>query len=56
MNPEKCKIADDEIAYRLEHDIVKPSSSNESSPCGTVPKPDDCTKFRTDFKKEYGVT
>ena len=56
MNPEKCKQAEDEIAYMLKNNLIRPSSSNWSSPCVLVPKPDNSVRFCTDFRKVNAVT
>lgn len=56
MNPEKCKLAEDEIVYMLEHKIIQPSNSNWSSPCVLVPKPNGSTRFCTDYRKVNAVS
>jgi len=56
MNPEKSKIAESEIEYMLENDIIQPSRSDWSSPCVLVPKPDGSTRFCTDYRKVNAVS
>ena len=56
MNPDKCRLADEEIAYMLENGIIRRSSSNWSSPCVLVPKPDGSTRFCTDYRKVNNVS
>lgn len=56
MNPEKRKIAEKEVEYMLEHDIIRPSNSDWSSPCVLVPKSDGSTRFCTDYRKVNAVT
>lgn len=48
MSPEKCKLTENEVRYMLEHNIIRPSHSDWSSPCVLVPKPDGSTRFCTD--------
>ena len=45
-----------EIKHMLENDIIEPSSSEWSSPCILVPKPDGNYRFCTDFRKLNSVT
>ena len=56
MNPEKCQLSKDEIEYMLKHDIIKPSSSNWSSPCVLVPKPNGSIRFCTDYRKVNSIS
>ena len=56
INSEKCKLVDQEIVYMLENNIIQPSTSNWSSPCITVPKPDGSIRFCTDYRKVNAVT
>lgn len=45
-----------EIAYMLEHDIIRPSQSAWSSPCLLVPKKNNSFRFCTDYRKVNSVT
>mgnify|MGYP000418145524 CR=1 FL=1 len=45
LNPIKAKYMTKETQYMLEHIIIEPSSSNWSSPCNLVPKPDKTFEF-----------
>ena len=45
-----------EIGYLLENDFIEPSSSNWSSPCILVPKPDGSYRMCTDYRKVNNVT
>ena len=56
MNPEKFKLAKKEIDYMLKHNIIQRSSSDWSSPCVLVPKPDGSIRFCTDYRKVNDVT
>ncbi|XP_051888858.1 uncharacterized protein LOC127579869 isoform X2 [Pristis pectinata] len=56
MNVEKSKLVDQEIKYMLENDIIRHSTSNWSSPCVIVPKPDGTVRFCTDYRKVNAVT
>ena len=49
MNPFKLQHLHSEIEYMLENDIIEPSSSDWSSPCILVPKPNGSYRFCTDF-------
>ena len=56
MSPHKSKHLDVEIAYMLENNIARPSTSSWASPCILVPKPDKTSRFCTDFRKVNSVT
>lgn len=56
MSPEKCKLADNEVRYMLQHNIIRPFHSDWSSPCVLVPKPDGSTRFCTDYRKVNAVS
>ncbi|XP_059847699.1 trimeric intracellular cation channel type A isoform X1 [Hypanus sabinus] len=56
MNLEKCELAEKEIEYMLEDNIIRHSNSNWSSPCVMVPKPDGSIRFCTDYRKVNAVT
>ncbi|XP_059805417.1 uncharacterized protein LOC132380544 [Hypanus sabinus] len=56
MNMEKCELAEKEIEYMLENNIIRHSNSNWSSPCVMVPKPDGSIRFCTDYRKVNAVT
>ena len=56
MNPLKLQHLQSEIEYMLQNDIIEPSSSDWSSPCILVPKPDGSYRFCTDFRKLNAVT
>ena len=56
MSPEKCRLAEKEIEYMLEHGFIQPSSSNWSSPCVLVPKPDGGIRFCTDYRKVNAIS
>ncbi|KAI5617705.1 hypothetical protein C0J50_22774 [Silurus asotus] len=56
MSPEKCRLAEEEVAYMVKNNIIQPSHSNWSSPCVLVPKPDGTTRFCTDYRKVNAVT
>ena len=51
VNPEKLEVLRSEIKYMLDNDIIEPSSSNWSSPCVLIPKPDKTFRFCTDYRK-----
>ena len=56
VNPLKLKIMRKEVAYMLENDLIEASSSEWSSPCVLVPKPDGTYRFCTDFRQVNKVT
>jgi len=56
MNPSKLKNLSEEIEYMLHNDIIEPSSSEWSSPCVLVPKPDGSYHFCTDLRRLNAVT
>ena len=56
MNPLKLQHLQSEIEYMLQNDIIEPSSSDWSSPCILVPKPNGSYCFYTDFRKLNAVT
>ena len=56
LNPIKLKHLRDEVQYMLDNDIIEPSTSQWSSPCILVPKPDGTYRFVTDFRKVNSVT
>ena len=56
VNPLKLKIIREEVAYMLENDLIEASSSEWSSPCVLVPKPDGTYRFCTDFRQVNKVT
>ena len=56
VNPLKVQHMEREIKYMLENDIIEPSSSEWSSACILVPKPDGNYRFCTDFCKLNSVT
>ena len=56
INPTKRKYMHKEVAYMLEHGIVEPSQSPQSSPCVLVPKNDGTWRFCTDFQKVNSTT
>ena len=56
VNPLKAEHMEKELKYMLENDIIEPSSSEWSSPCILVPKPDKSFRFCTDFRKVNSLT
>ena len=56
VNPIKALHLKAEIDYMLQNKVIEPSSSNWSSPCILVPKPDGTYRFCTDFWKLNAVT
>ena len=56
VNPLKLKVIREEVAYMLENDLIEASSSEWSSPCVLVPKPDGTYRFCTDFRQVNKVT
>ena len=56
VNPIKAQHLKAEIDYMLQNKIIEPSSSDWSSPCILVPKPDGTYRFCTDFRKLNAVT
>ena len=56
MNPEKNKLAEQEIEYMLENGIIQPSQSPWSSPCVLVPKPNGSIRFCTDYRKVNDIS
>lgn len=56
MSPEKVELAEKEVAYMLENEIIRPSHSPWSSPCVLVPKPNGSIRFCTDYRKVNSVS
>ncbi|MEL7522628.1 MAG: reverse transcriptase family protein, partial [Cyanobacteria bacterium J06553_1] len=56
VNPAKQEKIKTEIAYMKENGIIENSSSEWSSPCLVVPKPDGSSRLCTDFRKLNDVT
>lgn len=56
VNPLKLEVMRKEIKCMLNNDIIEPSTSEWSSPCLLVPKPDKSFRFVTDFRKVNNVT
>ena len=56
VSPIKLKKMRREIEYMLENGIIELSTSDWSSPCLLVPKPDGSVRFCTDFRKVNNVT
>ena len=56
VNPLKLKVIREEVTYMLENDLIEASSSEWSSPCVLVPKPDGAYRFCTDFRQVNKVT
>ena len=56
VNPTKPQHLKVEIDYMLQNKIIEPSSSDWSSPCILVSKPDGTYRFCTDFRKLNAVT
>ena len=56
VSPIKRGYLKTEIDYMLKNKIIEPSSSDWSSPCILVPKPDGTFHFCTDFRKLNAVT
>ena len=50
LKPIKERYFEKEIGYLLENDCIEPSSSNWSSPCILVPKPDGSYRMCTDYR------
>ena len=57
VNPQKREVIKQEVAYMLEHGIIKPSQSSYSAPCVLVEKSDG-KSFRlcTDYRRLNQVT
>ncbi|XP_077993259.1 uncharacterized protein LOC144447231 [Glandiceps talaboti] len=51
MNPMKLEHLRNEVKYMLDNDIIEPSYSAWSSPCVLVPKPGNCYRFCTDYRR-----
>ena len=56
VNPLKLKVIREEVAYMIKNDLIEASSSEWSSPCVLVPKPDGTYRFCTDFRQVNKVT
>ena len=56
MNLSKLQHLTKEVEYMLHNGIIEPSSSEWSSPCVLVPKPDGSYHFCTDFRRLNAVT
>ena len=56
LNPEKTKYLDEEVKYMLDNNIIEPSSSDWSSPCVLVPKPNGTYRVCQDFRMVNAVT
>ena len=56
VNPQKRSLLKAEIDYMLENNIIEPSTSDWSSPCLLVPKPDGDVRFCTDFRRVNKLT
>ena len=56
MNPEKQVYLKQEVQYLLDNDFVEPSSSDWSSPCILVPKPNQTYRMVTDYRKVNTMT
>jgi hypothetical protein len=56
MNPMKAKCLQAEIEYMLSNDIIEPSSSEWSSPCVMVPKPDGSYRICQDFRRVNAIS
>ena len=56
LNPIKLESLRSEVQYMLENDIIEHSSSDWSSPCILVPKPDGTYRLCTDYRKVNAVT
>ena len=50
------KVIGEEVAYMIENDLIEASSSEWSSLCVLVPKPDGTYRFCTDFRQVNKVT
>ena len=55
MNPLKLLHQTNGIEYMLHNDIIEPNSSEWSSPCVLVPKPDGSYRFCIDFRRLNAV-
>jgi len=56
VNPMKLKVIREEVKYSLDNKIIEPSSSQWSSPCVLVPKPDGSYRFYINFCRLNAVT
>ena len=56
LNPLKLEAMRKELKYMLENDIIEPSTSEWSSPCILVPKPDKSFRFVTDLRRVNSVS
>ena len=56
LNPIKLESLRSEVQYMFENDIIEHSSSDWSSPCILVPKPDGTYRLCTDYRQVNAVT
>ena len=56
LNPLKMNVMQQEIEYMLQNDLIEAGSSEWSSPCVLVPKPDGTYRLCTDFRQVNKAT
>ena len=56
LNSRKLKVLREEVEYMLKNGIIKSSQSEWASPCVLVDKPDETTRFCTNYSWVNTIT